>query len=298
MRITKTPSAGLVAIGLALCAALAGCGKKDDGGAKTIRVTGIPDENPTELQRKYRPMVDYLRKQLGTKVEYIPVTDYGAAVQALSAGKLEFVWLGGFTHVQARVMDGAVPLCMRDIDRNFKSVFIAHADSGITTPADMRGKTFAFGAKSSTSGHLMPRHFLLTEHKLDPDKDFSGAPLYSGAHDATVKMVESGKVAAGALNIEVWERLIKEAKVDTSKVKVIWTTPGFIDYVWTARKDVDPKLRDAFTKAFLDLDPKNPEHEAVLKLQGATKFVPASPADFDAIEQVARSTGLLSGAKK
>jgi phosphonate transport system substrate-binding protein len=300
MRISKQGGLGIIAIGLALCAALAACGKQDDGaagGAKTIRVTGIPDENPSELQRKYQPMVDYLQKKLGTKVEYIPVTDYGAAVQALSAGKLDFVWLGGFTHVQARVMDGAVPLCMRDIDRDFKSVFIAHVESGIATPADIRGKTFAFGAKSSTSGHLMPRHFLITEFKLDPDKDLAGAPLYSGAHDATVKMVESGKVQAGALNIEVWERLTKDNKVDTSKVKVIWTTPGFVDYVWTARKDVDPKLRDAFTKAFLELDPANPEHAAVLKLQGAKKFVPASPADFDAIEQVARSTGLLTGAK-
>lgn len=296
----KKSGACITAIALALCTTLAGCSKSNDrsaSDAKLVRVSGIPDENPTELQRKYQPMVDYLRKQLGTPVEYIPVTDYGAAVQALAAGKLEFVWLGGFTHVQARVMDGAVPLCMRDIDRNFKSVFIAHSDSGITAPADLRGKTFAFGSKSSTSGHLMPRHFLLSELQLDPDKEFAGAPLFSGAHDATVKMVESGKVQAGALNIEVWERLLKEHKVDTSKIKVIWTTPGFVDYVWTARKDVDPKLRDAFTKAFLELDASNPEHQPILALQGAKKFVPASPADFDAIEQVARSTGLLRGAK-
>lgn len=287
-----------LALAIALAAAALGCGKdaKESPGsaAKVIRVTGIPDENPTELQRKYQPMVDYLKAKLGTDVQYVPVTDYGAAVQALSAGKIDFAWLGGFTHVQARVMDGAVPLCMRDIDREFKSVFIAHAESGIATQADLKGKSFAFGAKSSTSGHLMPRHFLTTELKIDPENDFAGKPVYSGAHDATVKMVESGKVAAGALNIEVWERLLRENKVDTAKVKVIWTTPPYVDYVWTARKDVDPKLRDAFTKAFLDLDAANPEHAAVMKLQGAKKFVPASPKDFDATEQVARSIGLLT----
>ena len=301
MTIGRRPAALRTALALATLAlaALAACGKdakpSADPTTKIIRVTGIPDENPTELQRKYQPMVDYLKAQLGTDVQYVPVTDYGAAVQALSAGKIDFAWLGGFTHVQARVMDGAVPLCMRDIDRQFKSVFIAGADSGIATPADLKGKTFAFGAKSSTSGHLMPRHFLLTELKIDPETDFSGKPLYSGAHDATVKMVESGKVAAGALNIEVWERILRENKVDTTKVKVIWTTPPFVDYVWTARKDVDPKLRDAFTKAFLSLDPAKPEHAAVLALQGAKKSAPASPADFDATEKVARSTGLLAG---
>ena len=259
-----------------------------------IRVTGIPDENPTELQRKYGPMVRYLEKTLGVEVQYIPVTDYGAAVQALSAGKMDFAWLGGFTYVQARIMDGAVPLCMRDIDREFRSVLIAHVDSGISTPSDLKGKTFAFGSKSSTSGHLMPRHYLSSEFAIDAATDFDGRPVYSGAHDATAKMVESGKVAAGALNAQVWQRLLAEDKIDSKKVSVIWTTPGYVDYVWTARKDVDAALQASFTRAFLDLDHKNPEHKAVLDLQGAQeKFVPASAADFDAIESVGRSTGLI-----
>ena len=260
---------------------------------KIVRITGIPDENPTELQRKYAPMVNYLSKELGTEVQYVPVMDYGAAVTALAADKVDFAWLGGFTHVQARVMTGAQPVVMRDIDRKFKSVFIANADAGIKKREDMRGKTFAFGSKSSTSGHLMPRHFLMSVLKIDPEKDFNGAPVYSGAHDATVKLVESGKVQAGALNFEVWERLTQEHKYDSGKVKVVWTTPEYVDYVWTVRKGMDPKLVARFRAAFLKLDPANEEHKAVLALQGAQKFVPGTPADFDAIEKVARETGLL-----
>src|SRR5688572_30400672 len=151
-------------------------------GQDMIRLSGIPDENPTELQRKYQPMVDHLQRQLGVKVEYIPVIDYGAAVSALAAGKVDFAWLGGFTFVQAKVLAGAQPVVMRDIDRKFRSVFIASASSGIAKPADLRGKSFAFGSKSSTSGHLFPRHFLKTVHGIDPEKDFAGAPVYSGAH--------------------------------------------------------------------------------------------------------------------
>lgn len=296
-------------ITLAIMVAASCSSKKDDaaaegstsGGAtatavakKKIRVTGIPDENPTELQRKYAPMVKYLEATLNAEVEYIPVTDYGAAVQALSAGKMDFAWLGGFTHVQARILAGASPLCMRDIDREFKTVFIASSASGIKTPEGLKGKTFAFGSKSSTSGHLMPRHFLSTEFSIDAGKDFAGNPVFSGAHDATVKMVESNRVVGGALNAQVWERLVSERKVDMAKVSVIWTTPGYVDYVWTAGKHVDPATQAAFAKAFLDLDATNPEHRAVLDLQGAKeKFVPATKADFDAIESVGRSTGLI-----
>ena len=258
-----------------------------------IRVSGIPDENPTELARKYQPLVDHLQKSLGVKVVYVPVIDYGAAVSALGAGKIDFAWLGGFTYVQAKVMSGAKPVVMRDIDREFKSVFIAFSGSGISKPEEMRGKSFAFGAKSSTSGHLFPRYFLKTTFNIDADHDFAGAPIYSGAHDATVKMVESGKVQAGALNIEVWHRLLDNNKVDLAKVKPIWTTPPFVDYVWAVRKDLPAETVKKFADAFLTLDVNNPAQRAVLDLQGAKKFVPAKEEDFLTIEQVGRSTGLL-----
>ena len=258
-----------------------------------IRITGIPDENPTELARKHAPMTAYLSRVLDADVSYVPVTDYGAAVQALVAGKIDFAWLGGFTHVQSRILGETVPLVMRDIDRDFKSVFVAHVDAGVKSPQDLQGKSFAFGSKSSTSGHLMPRHFLTTEFSLNPDADFAGAPVFSGAHDATARMVESGKVQAGALNKEVWDRMVKEGRVKTDQVSVVWTTPGYVDYTWTARTAIDETLRSRFATAFLTLDANNEEHATVLALQGATKFVKASPQDFDAIEGVAKSTGLL-----
>ena len=258
-----------------------------------IRVTGIPDENPTELARKNQPMVDYLEKKLGKKVTYVAVTDYGAAVSALSAGKIDFAWLGGFTFVQARHLAGAEPLAMRDIDRKFKSVFIANTTSGIEKPEDFKGKTFAFGSKSSTSGHLMPRHYLLSLLSINPEKDFASLPVYSGAHDATVKLVESGKIQGGALNIEVWDRMLAEKKFDAKKVKLVWTSPEYVDYVWAARKGLSPELVAKFKDAFLNLDPSVPEQKAVLDLQGAKVFVAANQSDFDSIEKVARDTGLL-----
>lgn len=260
---------------------------------QVIRITGIPDENPTELQRKYKPLVAYLEKKLGKKIKYVPVINYNSAVAALAAKKVDFAWLGGFTHVQARIITGAQPVVMRKIDRQFKSVIIAHHSAGIKTPADLKGKTFAFGSKSSTSGHLMPRHFLSTRFNINPDKSFKTKPVYSGAHDATAMIVQSGRVQAGALNQEVWKRLVKTNKVDTSKVAVIWTTPAYVDYVWTARKGLDPALVSKFRSAFLTLDPLRPAHKAVLSLQGAKGFVTGHAKDFNAIEKVGYKTGLL-----
>ncbi|MFQ5693083.1 MAG: phosphate/phosphite/phosphonate ABC transporter substrate-binding protein, partial [Nitrospinota bacterium] len=154
------------------------------GRPKVLRVSAIPDEAPTELVRKFKPLVRYLEGQLGMRVKFIPVVDYAATVEGLAAGKLDLVWYGGFTYVQARKRTGnAVPLVMRLADANFHSKFIARRDSGIESLADLKGKTFAFGSVSSTSGHLMPR-FFLQKSGIIPERDFAKFS-FSGAHDAT-----------------------------------------------------------------------------------------------------------------
>ncbi len=287
--MTLRPAA--VAALLALCGLIAApaAASADD---KVLRVSAIPDEAPTELQKKFKPLGDYLAKELGMEVKFVPVTDYAATVEGLAGGHLDLVWYGGFTFVQARRRTGnAIPLVQREEDARFHSKFIARAGSGITTLADLKGKTLAFGSESSTSGHLMPRYFLM-QSGIQPDKDRSRY-AFSGAHDATAKWVESGKVDAGALNESVWNKLVAEKKVDTSKVEVFYTTPDFFDYNWTVRGDLDPKLVARLKSAFLALDASRPEDKAILDLQRTKKFIETKPENYKGIEEAARSAGLI-----
>ena len=257
-----------------------------------FRVTAIPDESPTELARKAAPLVKFLEKTLGTKVEFTPVTDYAAAVEALVNKQVDLAWYGGFTFVQANARSGgmAIPLVQRAEDAAFHSVFIT-SEPGIKTLADLKGKTVSFGSQSSTSGHLMPRNFLL-QANVDPDRDFKRV-AYSGAHDATIAAVASGKVQAGALNMSVWEKFVKDGKVDTSKVKVFFTTPGYFDYNWTVRADMPQAQREKLTQAFLSLDGATAEGREILDLQRASRFIATKAENYQGIEQAARSAGLL-----
>ena len=259
---------------------------------ETLRVSAIPDESPTELQRKFAPLGAYLEKATGAKVSFVPVSDYAATVEGLAAKKLDLVWYGGFTFVQARRRTGtAIPLVQREEDAQFHSKFIVSADSKAQKLADLKGSNFAFGSVSSTSGHLMPRYFLL-QNGIDPDKDFAKV-AYSGAHDVTAKWVESGKVQAGVLNESVLEKLFEEKKIDKSKVRVLWTTPPYFDYNWTVRGDLDPNLVAKLKSAFLELDYSNPAHKTILDLQRTKRFIPTSPANYVSIEEAAKSAGLL-----
>ena len=256
-----------------------------------LRVSAIPDEAPTELQRKFAPLGRYLERELGMKVSFVPVSDYAAVVEALASDKLDLAWLGGFTFVQAsiRTKGTAIPLVQREEDARFTSKFIS-ADENVKTLADTRGKVFAFGSPSSTSGHLMPRYFLMQEG-INPDKDFKNV-AFSGAHDATVAFVAAGKADAGVLNASVWEKLLEQKKVDP-KVRVIATTPPYFDYNWTVRGDLDPALIRKISAAFLKLDPANPEHAEILALQRASKFIPTRKENYQGIEQAAKAAGLL-----
>jgi phosphonate transport system substrate-binding protein len=261
---------------------------------EVLRVSAIPDENPTELLRIYTPFAEYLSRQVGLKVQFVPVVDYAATVEGLAAKKLDLVWYGGFTSVQAvrRTNGQATRLAMRREDAEFKSVFVARKDGPIKSLADLKGKTFAFGSVSSTSGHLMPRYFLL-KNRIDPDRDFAQKPAFSGAHDATALWVESGKVDAGALNFLVWEKLVETRKVDTGKIGVFWTTPPYVDYVWTARSDLAPGLRERITQAFLRLKYENPDDRKLLDLHRTKGYIRAADEDFKGIEEAAISAGLL-----
>ncbi|WP_418316619.1 putative selenate ABC transporter substrate-binding protein [Piscinibacter sakaiensis] len=258
-----------------------------------LRVTAIPDESPTELARKFEPLGRYLEKQTGMKVEWTPVTDYAAAVEALVNKKVDLAWFGGFTFVQAHVRSGGkvVPLVQRAEDEKFRSVFIADAKSGINKLEDLKGKTLSFGSQSSTSGHLMPRSFLLAA-KVNPDVDLKRVS-FSGAHDATIAAVASGKVDAGALNISVWEKFLNEKKVDPAVVKVFYTTPPYYDYNWTVHGDMPADLRNKLQQAFLTLDPNTPQGKDILELQRASKFVATKADNYNGIRAAAENAGLL-----
>lgn len=258
-----------------------------------LRVSAIPDEAPTELQRKFKPLGDYLKQATGLEVQFIPVTDYAAVVEGLATQKIDLAWLGGFTYVQAKIrtQGQATPIVQRAEDAVFTSRFIVPKDSPAKTPADLKGRTFAFGAPSSTSGSLMPRYFL-QQAGIEPERDFKTV-AFSGAHDATVAFVAAGRAEAGVLNASVLDKLLEAKNPNAEKVRVLAVTPTYYDYNWTVRPGLDAALAKKLTDAFLALDATKPQHQEIMALQRASKFIPTQSSNYDGIESAARSAGLL-----
>ena len=263
----------------------------------TFVFTAIPDQDPTRLMQRFSAVADYLHAKLGVPVRYVPVKDYPAAVTSFVNDEVQMAWFGGFTGVQARAkVPGARAIAQGVEDKQFKTYFIANAETGLE-PADklpeaVKGKTFSFGSRSSTSGRVMPEYFIEQRFGEAPDKVFSKVG-FSGDHTKTIQLVQSGAYQVGAVDYSVWGLEKKAGHIDESKVKVIWTTPPFPDYQWTVRGTLDKTYGEGFTKKLQDAliaadDPK------ILGPFGRSKFVAADNEEYKPLEEVARKDGLLN----
>jgi phosphonate transport system substrate-binding protein len=255
-----------------------------------LRVSMIPTTDPSKMLRDAEPLVARLEKATGRKVTLTIPQNYAAVVEAMVQGQVDLAHLGGFTFVQANRRAGAVPLVQRARDRDFHSRFITARDD-VRSLADLKGKRFAFGDVNSTSGHLMPAYFM---RKEGVDPAVVDQAIYTGGHDATALAVAERRVDAGALDEAVWERLTREGKVDPAKVRVFWSTPPFVDYVWAARKDLDPTVAKKVADAFLALDPARPEDLPILELLSAKgRYVAVDVAAYGPLRDAALREGLL-----
>ena len=286
-----------------LTVALAACSENKQQGqsastdsktTKVFKIGAIPDQNATDLETGMTALANYLNEQTGLKVEFVPSVDYAALVTSFQRGDIHLAWFGGLTSVQARnLVPGAESILQRPNDAKFHSVFITQVDSGINTLTDLKGKSFTFGSESSTSGHLMPRYYLM-EAGINPDKDFDGNPNFSGSHDTTYKLVESGAFQAGALNEDVWKKAVKEGKVDPKKVKVFYTTPAFYDYNWTLNSNVDDVFgkgtKEKVKKALLSY---KGDQKAIADLFQTDKFIETSNKNYDKIQKVAEELKII-----
>ncbi len=288
-----------VAIAVAMVAVAIGCGDPaPDADGGVLRWSAIPDANTDLLRQKYEPVSVHLSERLGVAVEYVPVADYVAAVEAFRNGDVQLAWFGGLTGVQARAaVPGAAAIAQGVEDPEYYSYFVAHPSTGIARsddfPAAIADHPFAFGSESSTSGRLMPEFFIREATGLSPREFFREGFSFSGAHDKTAKWVEEGtRIKAGVLSYRKYDAMVEAGQLDPEKCRIVWRTPSYADYNFTAHPDLESLFGEGFTrrlqKALLELD-----DPALLAGFLRSGFIEASAADFARIEETARRLGLV-----
>ncbi len=286
----------LLAFGLVLGVAGTTGANAIDPKAPVLRFSAIPDQDETRLRERFAPVAAYLAERLGVPVEYVHATRYADAVDLFKNADVHLAWFGGLSGVQARhAVEGARAIAQGVEDPNFYSYFIAHVDSGLAPsegfPSGIEGKRFTFGSMGSTSGRLMPEAFIREATGRAPE-DFFAAVSFSGSHDRTVELVASGQFEVGAVNYKVYDRRVAEGETDPEKVRVIWRTPGYADYNFTAHPELETRYGAGFTdrlqRALIEMDDAD-----LLSAFPRRALIPARNEDFEAIRTLARDLGFI-----
>lgn len=257
---------------------------------KVLRVGLVPNQAPDEMKAKYDPFKKYLSEKLDMEIEFFVASNYAGVVEAMASDKLDMAYFGGLTYVQAKKRAAVHPI-VTDIDSETKttkyySLIITPADSQIKQLSDLKGKTFAFGDVSSTSGSLYPRYMLDKAGLKVPD-DFANV-IYTGKHDATALAVENGKVDAGGLEGRILNKLIKDGKIDKNKIRILAKSDPIEGYPWVVSDKLDKNLENKIVDAFLSMSDK-----ALLKLMKAERFEKVTAENYKYIEEQASRLGLL-----
>ena len=279
-----------------IAALLLALGLTDGVWAKPFVFTAIPDQDETRLRQRFDKVAKYLQEHLGVEVKYVPVKSYAAAVTAFRNNQVQLAWFGGLSGVKARrLVPGSKAIAQGYEDQFFVSYFIAHKSTGLQPskefPDGIKGKTFTFGSKGSTSGRLMPEFYIRKHFHKSPEEVFKRVG-FSGNHSRTIALVQTGSYQVGAVNYEVWNKELKEGKIDTEEVSVIWKTPPFPDYQWTIRGDVDAIWGKGFSDRVKEtlLGITDPD---ILAAFPRSRFVPASNADYEPVLETAKAIGLI-----
>ena len=271
---------------------LAACGGENATPARPeLRFTAIPDQNTTELAEKFQPLADYLGERLGVAVSSVPARDYQATVEMFRNGDVQLAWFGGLTGVQARdAVAGARAIAQGAADPDYYSYFIAHVSSGLEPsddfPENIAALRFTFGSESSTSGRLMPEYFIRAHTGKSPAELFEHPVGFSGSHDKTAELVESGQYQLGAINYKVYDQRVAEGLTDPTVARVVWRTPTYADYNWTAHPAFEKRFGAGFTERLQDAltaisDP------LLLAALPRDRLIPADNAAYQGIRSVA-----------
>ena len=181
-----------------------------------------PDKEKNDAT--YKPLADYLGKKLGRKVLLRTVDTWEGLAKSLANGETDMALMGPWGYVLANHNAGAqaISTILYDGKPEYFAIWVTHPKSGINSVADMKGKTFAFGDKGSTSGYLIPFH-QFQKLGIDPESYFSKV-VYT-RHQAIETSVTRGELDVGADYNRNRDAMISEGLIKAADSKIIWTSP-------------------------------------------------------------------------
>ncbi len=284
----------LLAGGLVVCASCLLAGHTRAGRTHQLVLAFIPQENPEKLIGDIEVISAYLSRETGVSVRGFVTSDHASAVEALRNGDADISFMGALPFVIAEKEVGA-KVVLSEVYRGkpkYTGRVFVRRDSGISSLADLRGKSIAFADPLSESGYLYPLETFVEAGLFKRDQDpreFFGEMFFAGGYQQAMQAMATGLVNAAAAS-QYAELLLSPEQ--QAEVKWIAESAPIPSHVVIARKGLDQKLRSKFVTAMLKLN--EPDNKGLLKhLYSPDGYIEADPAAFDGVRTLALAYGLL-----
>jgi ABC-type phosphate/phosphonate transport system substrate-binding protein len=232
-------------------------------------------------------MRDYFR-ETEVPIDYLLFSNYDRQVEALLAGQIDIAWNTNLAWIKTHRRTGGRcrALAMRDVDAEYKTIFVARTDSGIRSLADVRGKRLALGSADSGQAAILPVEFL-REAGVEAARDcrLLRFDLDVGKHGDTgtselevLRALRDGEADAGALGDPTWARQVAEGRIDTRQVAAVWTSPGYCHCNFSVVESFPAELGERWTEALLRMDYNDPRWRELMDLEGLKRWLRVTPA--------------------
>jgi ABC-type phosphate/phosphonate transport system substrate-binding protein len=232
-------------------------------------------------------------------------SNYHDQVSALLDATIDIAWNSPLAWLDAQRRSGGAcrAIAMRDTDRDRTSYFIARRDGGVSTLADLRGRTVAMGAIDSPQATLIPLGHL-RQAGLDPAADLTVRRFdvlvgkhgdHVGGERDAFECLRSGEAAASTILDLNWDGWTADGTVDKNRYAIIGETQRFDHCVFTVRQAIDPAAERQWLDALFAMRYDNPAHREMMDLEGLKAWLPGRASGFDALSAAVTSERFFEG---
>jgi phosphonate transport system substrate-binding protein len=238
-----------------------------------------PLHNPKKMAEAYQPLIDHLNENI-TEADFVleASRDYQYYERKFRARTPEFL-LPNPWHTLEAIKMGYRVIAMAGDAEDFKGIFIVRKDSGIQTPAELKGKVVSYPSHTALAACIMPQYFLY-RNGVDINKDIEN--VYVGSQESSIMNAYLGKSAAGATWPPPWRLFQMDHPAEAAQLKLIWETPPLMNNSVMARDDTPLELRDKVLALLLALD-ETPKGRAILTGMSTARFHAADDASYDKV---------------
>jgi phosphonate transport system substrate-binding protein len=257
------------------------------GVPETIRF-GITPVLAPELQRAYYgPILEYLSRQTGRRFEMVIPETYEQLARMAIRKEVDFAYLAPGSYIALRSQRPEVRPLLSDVRGGvdfYMAYILVRADSGISSPEDLRGRSMAFVDVESASGYVAAMRYL-ADHNLDPNRDLKRV-VFTYDHLKSMRLLAEREVDAIATFTGVFS-VARSQGIDVGNLRILAKTARIPWDCICLTSDLPEAFVDEVVRLLLKLNTLSDEGRRLLprplRLNGWRR---GDPRDYDGLERL------------